>query len=383
MPWEETTRMKQRARFLLEFSSCLYTMSDLCARYGISRKTGYKWAGRYVEEELSQLGDRSRRPKSCPHRTAGEVESALVELRSQHPSWGPRKLLAWLQKRQPEVPWPAPSTIGDMLKRHGLVTARAASRRAPRGPLSPLLPATVANSLWTSDFKGQFLLGDRRLCYPLTVVDASSRYLLGVVGLDSVKDSGAWPVFDSLFREYGLPEAMRTDNGSPFASTAVARLSRLSVRWLKLGIRLERITPGHPEQNGSHERMHRTLKAETTRPPAAHAAAQQVKFDTFRKIYNEERPHEALGQQPPATRYVASLRPYSGTIPEPEYPGYYEVRSVQKNGHIYWHGQEVMISEALMGERVGLEEVDDGVWAVYFCTTLLARFRETDRKLYG
>lgn len=383
MPWDETTRTMQRARFVLEFDSCMYTMSELCARYGVSRKTGYKWVCRYAEGESGSLEDRSRRPKSCPHRTSEEKEKALVELRRKHPSWGPRKLLYWLEKRRPEVSWPAASTAGEVLRRHGLVTARVGSRRCGRAPVAPLSQATSPNAVWTSDFKGQFRTGDRRLCYPLTVVDAASRFILGIVGLDSVKEAGAWPVFERLFREYGLPLAMRTDNGSPFASTSVGRLSRLSVRWLKLGIRLERIAPGHPEQNGSHERMHRTLKEATALPPAANGLMQQARFDAFRQTYNEERPHEALGQNPPASRYEASPRPYPERVVEPEYPGHYEVRSVHSQGYIKWRGGELFVSEALAGERVGLEETADGIWALFFGNVLLGRFDERERKLYG
>jgi putative transposase len=383
MPWDETTRMTHRARFLLEFSSYLYTMTELCARYGISRKTGYKWANRYAEEEVPDLRDRSRRPKSCPHQMSGQVEAALVELRQKHPTWGPLKLRSRLEASQPDVDWPAPSTIGDLLKRQGLVTARPRSRAISRPPVSPLTQACEANEVWTGDFKGQFRTGDHRLCYPLTVVDSYSRFILGIVGLDSVKEAGTWRVFERLFREYGLPSVIRTDNGSPFASISIGRLSRLAVRWLKLGIRLERIEPGHPEQNGSHERMHRTLKDETTRPPAGNALLQQVWFDDFRGVFNTERPHESLGQKPPASRYQSSCRPYPGQLPEPEYPGHYEVRVVSSKGYMRWQGGEIFVSEALAGERIGVEETANGIWSVSFCDVLLARFHEGERKLYG
>src|SRR5262245_2132708 len=256
MPWDETTRMSQRARFAVEFSSCLYTMSELCRRYGISRKTGYKWAQRFAESETPDWTDRSRRPRSCPHCTTSSVESELLELRGQHPSWGPRKLRAWLESRRPEIEWPAASTVGDILKRNGLVRARRFSQRPPAMPVSALQAPSAPNDLWTSDFKGQFRLGDRQECYPLTVADAVSRYVLGLKGLRSVAGTGVRPVFERLFREYGLPSAIRTDNGSPFASTSLGRLSRLSVWWLKLGLRLERVALGHPEPHGSHERMH-------------------------------------------------------------------------------------------------------------------------------
>jgi putative transposase len=383
MPWDEASPMQQRARFLVEFSSCLYTMSELCRRYGISRKTGYKWAERFAEGGVAEFQDRPRRPKSCPHRTPPEIESALLEFRKRHPRWGPRKLLVRLEERSPEIEWPAASTIGDLLKRHGLVTARRFRPRPSRAPLTPLSEPRQANDLWTTDFKGQFRLGDGRWCYPLTVADAASRYLLAVTGLDSTQEVTAWPIFEDLFREYGLPAAIRSDNGSPFASVALGRLSRLSVRWLKLGIRLERIAPGHPEQNGAHERMHRTLKDETARPPAATASAQQACFDAFRQEYNEERPHEALGQRTPASRYRSSRRRYPKRPPEPQYPGHFEVRSVRSDGQIKWQGAYLFVSEALAGERVGLEETRDGEWSISFGAMLLGRFDAKERKVYG
>jgi putative transposase len=384
MPWEETTRMSRRVQFIAAFDSCQYSMTQLCERYGISRKTGYKWADRYEKEGLEGLKDRSRAPKSCPHNTSQELSEKLLELRRSHPTWGSRKLLAWLGKREPEATWPAASTVGGILKRHGLVEERGRSRRSWPPSGRPSVQAEAPNQVWSCDFKGQFRTGDGRLCYPLTVADGFSRFLLGLQGLDSVAGAQAWPVFERLFREYGLPEAIRSDNGSPFASaSAVARLSHLSVRWVKLGIRLERIEPGHPEQNGRHERMHRTLKQETARPPAASRAAQQERFDQFRSLYNEQRPHEALGQQTPAEFYRPSLRPYPSKISQLDYPGHFEVRWVRPNGGIKWQGEFLFLSQALSGERVGLEETADGVWTVYFGTLLLARFDEKERKLYG
>jgi transposase InsO family protein len=384
MPWEEMTRMKRRAEFVVAFDSCQYSMTELCERYGISRKTGYKWTDRYGKEGVEGLKDRSRAPRSCPHGTSSEISEKLLELRRSHPTWGPRKLLAWLRKREPEAIWPAASTVGGILKRQGLVEERRRSRRPWPPSGRPSVQAEEANQVWTCDFKGQFRTGEGRLCYPLTVADGFSRFLLAIQGLDSVAESQAWPVFERLFREYGLPEAIRSDNGSPFASArAVARLSRLSVRWAKLGIRLERIEPGHPEQNGRHERMHRTLKQETARPPAESRSAQQERFDQFRGLYNEQRPHEALGQRPPAELYRPSPRPYPSKISPLEYPGHFEVRGVRPNGEIKWQGEFLYLSEALSGERVGVEETADGIWTLYFGTLLLARFDEKERKLYG
>jgi transposase InsO family protein len=384
MPWEEATRMNRREQFVAAFDSCQYTMTELCERYGISRKTGYKWADRYGQEGVEGLKDRSRAPQSCPHGTSAEVSDKLLDLRRTHPTWGPRKLLAWLSKREPETAWPAASTIGGILKRHGLVEPRRKSRRTWPLGRHPLVEAEAANHVWTCDFKGQFRVGDGWLCYPLTVADGFSRFLLAIQGLDSVAESQAWPVFERLFRQYGLPEAIRSDNGSPFASAqALARLSHLSVRWVKLGIRLERIEPGHPEQNGRHERMHRTLKQETARPPAGSRSAQQERFDQFRSLYNEQRPHEALGQRTPQELYRPSPRPYPAKVLPLDYPRHCEVRAVRPNGGIKWQGKFLYLSEALRGERVGLEETADGIWTLYFGPLLLARFDERDQQLHG
>lgn len=384
MPWDETTRMSQRMRFISAFESCQFTMKELCERYGISRKTGYKWAHRYVEGGPGGLEDRPHVAKSLPHQVSEEKAKRLLELRRRFPHWGPRKLRAWLEQHQPEECWPAASTIGDLLKRHGLVEESRRSRRRAVPPRPPQVEAAGPNDVWSSDFKGEFRLGNSRLCYPLTVTDGFSRYLLGCQCLDSPTGEASQRVFESLFREYGLPSAILTDNGSPFAaSSSLGRLSRLSVWWIKLGIRPVLIQPGHPEQNGRHERMHRTLKAETTRPPAADASGQQERFEQFRLIYNEQRPHEALGQIPPAQVYAASLRPYPSRLQPWEYPGHFEARTVGHKGEIWWRGQELFVSRSLRGERVGLEEIEERQWSVYLGTVLIARFDEQERRMYG
>jgi len=383
MPWSETVEMS-RVKFIAELGSELYGMSELCEKHGISRKTGYKWKGRFGRQGAEGLKDRSRAPKHSPRQTSSEVAERLLELRRQHPSWGPRKLLAWLEKHEPGEGWPQASTVGGLLKRAGLVGAYRRRAARARPVTVARTEASGANEVWTSDFKGEFRTGDGRLCYPLTVVDGFSRFVLAIQGLPSVAGAGAWPVFERAFREYGLPRVIRTDNGNPFASSsALAGLSRLSVCWIKLGIGLERIEPGHPEQNGRHERMHRTLKAETARPPAANATGQQELFDRFRHEYNEQRPHEALGQRPPSELYRSSSRCYPGRLPQPEYPGHYEVRSVFRGGEIKWRGRYLFLSEALGGERVGLEEYDEGLWAVYFGALHLGRFDDRKRKIYG
>src|SRR5450830_1375967 len=296
MPWKETTGVKERMSFSIDIEQHFFSMAELCQRYGVSRKTGYKWIERFDEEGIEGLQDRSRAPRGCPHRTGEEIVERLLDARLAHPRWGARKLIPWLARRHRQVVWPSPSTAADILKRHGLVTDRrrrrhlnalSHARTEPRHP----------NHLWTADFKGQFRTRDGIYCYPLTVADGFSRYLLGCRALTSTQSRPTRSSFADLFRQYGLPEAIRSDNGTPFAAaTAIGRLSRLSVWWIRLGIRPELTKPSHPEQNGAHERMHRTLKADTARPPAGNRGAQQKKFDAFRREYNHERPHETLDQ---------------------------------------------------------------------------------------
>lgn len=381
MAWNETNPMKERVLFIDDLESNLYSMTELCDMYGISRKSGYKWVQRYVEEGVEGLKDRSRAPHSCPHRTEERVVEALLAARRAHPRWGPRKLLAYLKPREPEWAWPAASTAGDILRRAGLVEPR---RRRRQGPPArrPTVEATAPNDVWTIDFKGEFRTGDHRYCYPLTVVDLCSRYILGCKALHSTEFAGAQPALESRFRKYGLPRAILSDNGAPFSSQAICGLSRLSVWWIKLGIEPLLIQPSHPEQNGSHERMHRELKAETTRPPAGDLTAQQKRFNAFLKLFNEERPHEALGQRPPAELYESSPRAYPELLEPIEYPGHFEVRQVQSRGEISWQGGRLFVSEVLIREPVGLEEIDDGVWSLYFGPRLLARFDERDRSLH-
>lgn len=381
MPWDERTRMDQRVRFIGLLESTAYTMTELCREFGISRKTGYKWAQRYMEEGVDGLRDRSRAPKSCPHRTERRCEEALVGERKKHPRWGPRKLLAVLRRRQPEWRWPAVSTAGDILRRHGLVEPRRRRCRRP-APGKPEVVAEEPNVLWTADFKGQFRMGDGALCFPLTAADRYSRFLLDCRGRESVVTDGVRPVFQMMFQEYGLPEMILTDGGSPFAAAAAPRrLSRLSLWWVQLGIEPVVIQPGHPEQNGCHERMHRTLKAATARPPASDMASQQRCFDAFRHEYNEERPHESLEMRCPAELYTPSPRPYPNKLPPVTYPGHYEVRRVRGNGDIKLRGDRWYVSAILVGHRVGLEEIDDGLWSLYFGRLLLGRWNEREGSL--
>jgi len=353
-------------------------MSELCAEYGVSRKTGYKWLERFATEGVSGLDDRSRARKTQPDAVAEAVVERLVEVRRTFPKWGPRKVVAWLGEREPGLDLPAASTCGDILKRAGLVESRKRARPGPRRVAPPAVYA-APNAVWCTDFKGDFRMQDGRRCCPLTLTDGFSRKLLRCQGHVSTALEPCRPVFESAFREYGLPLAMRSDNGAPFASAGLGGLTRLSVWWLKLGITLEHIVPGHPEQNGRHERMHRTLKDETACPPRANMAEQQAAFDAFRSCYNDERPHEALGQKPPSSAYQASPRPYPDRVEAPEYPAFYEVRRVRPDGSIKWRGEHIYVSEALVREPVGLEPVADGIWLLHFAAAQLGTLDERDR----
>lgn len=380
MPWLETDVIKERNRFVQAYESGLFSMSELCERYGISRPTGYEWWARYQGQGLLGLQDRPRGPKSCAHKTPLAVEKALVSLRHKYPKWGPVTLLQRLEKLQPELELPAPSTAGEILKRHGLIEAR--KRRARhRHPGRPYVEMGSPNDVWTADFKGEFLTRDHRYCYPLTIADGCSRYLLACRGQRSAAYPGARAGFEGAFREYGLPLQILTDNGTPFASCAIGGLSRLAAWWIKLGIHPVRIEPGCPQQNGRHERMHRTLKAETTRPPAANLAAQQRCLERFRRRYNEERPHRALEGAVPAARYRPSARAYPEREPSITYPGHFKVLKVCANGCLSWRSRFIFVSQVLVGEPLGLEPVDDGIWSVHFATVLLARFDEREGRL--
>lgn len=382
MPWRTTDPMHERMKFVSLYEEQLYSVSELCRRFGISRETGYKWVRRYEEEGAEGLKDRSRAPKHCPHRTSADVEAALLAVRAKHPTWGPRKILAYLARRRPTLPLPAASTVGELLARQGLTQPRR-RRRNWKHPGEVPLVTSDPNEVWTADYKGQFKTQDGVYCFPLTVADAHTRFLLGVDALLSTKQVEARPVFERLFREYGLPGAIRTDNGVPFATQAIAGLSVLSVWWIKLGIQHQRIEPASPQQNGAHERMHKTLKAETTRPPQKNRAAQQGRFEGFRGEFNQERPHEALQMQTPASLYAPSGRPMPERIPAPEYPGHYLVRRVSRAGTFRFKNRQLFLSDALIQEPIGLEEIEDGLWSLYFCQLLLARLDERDFRLRG
>ena len=368
MPWKETRVEEERLKFIVE---CLdeqsgWTMSEVCAAFGVSRKSGYKWLKRYRDAGVEGLRERGRAPRNHPNAIPVAVVKELIAARRKHRHWGPRKLVAVLKRANPGSPWPAPSTAGSILRRHGLIQPRRRRRRAIAGANTALSTPTHANHVWAVDYKGWFRLRDGQRCDPLTISDVFSRYVLACRRVPRLSAYYARPVFERTFREYGLPEVIRSDNGTPFASTGLGGLSRLSVWWVKLGIGLERIVPGRPDQNGQHERMHLTLKRETTLPPCANAAAQQRSFERFRREFNRERPHEALSDTVPAQWYQPSTRPYPSKIPEVEYPQEFEVRRVRSSGEILWQGSGVYLSEALVGERVGLQSVSDRHWRICF-----------------
>ena len=382
MPWREMSPMEQRLDFLREYDTELFTMTELAAHYGVSRKTAYKWLERYHVEGERGVLDRSRRPHHSPQATPAEVVDAVVALRRRHPRWGAKKLLAILRRRDPAAAWPARSTVCDLLKQRGLVESSRPRCRAPVSPRPPLAPITAVNQVWTTDFKGEFRTGDSRYCYPLTLRDGWSRFVLRCDALANRTTRATRARFERAFAEYGLPDRIRSDNGGPFASPGLGGLSQLSVWWLRLGIVPERIAPGHPEQNGSHEQFHAVLKAETARPPAATIGAQQRRFTRFCAEYNYERPHEALDDEPPAARYQPSRRSLPRRLPGLEYPGHTEIRLVATNGCLSWAGEPLFLATALAGEHVAFEEVDDGIWTISFATVVLARFDERQRRIH-
>jgi transposase InsO family protein len=365
MPWRESKALDERKRFIDEWLKREEDFSELCRRYGITRQTGYKWANRYAETGEAGLVEQSRIPHQCPHAISQAVSEAVVELRRQHPRWGPRKLRAYLQRHRPEQAWPATSSIGALLNREGLAHRRRPRRRTP--PYSaPLAHAQAPNQVWCADFKGWFYCADGSRCDPLTITDAFSRYLLRCRTVPKTDGVEAQAVFEAAFREYGLPEAIRTDNGPPFASRAPAGLSRLSMWWMRLGIRHERIEPGCPEQNGRHERMHQTLKEETACPPKTNLRRQQQAFEQFQQEYNQLRPHEALSYQTPASWYVASARLFPSRLTDLAYPPEAQLRRISQQGSVKWKGSRAFVSEVLAREAVGLVEVEEDFLEVYY-----------------
>ena len=381
MPWRATDLMDERAKFVHRLEAG-ERMSDLCREFEISRKTGYKVLKRYQEEGLEGLINRSRRPSRSPNRTPQHLVDLIVDLRRKRPTWGPKKLRWKLEQCFPGVKLPAQSTIAVVLKREGLVKGRKRRHRATPTP-GPLTDAKVPNQVWAMDFKGQFRLGNGRYCYPLTVTDQFSRYLLWCEAQENTRGEPVIRSFGRLFETYGLPKTIRSDNGSPFASTGRCGLSPLGVWLLRLGIKLERIQPSHPEQNGRHERMHRTLKAETTRPARKTFLAQQERFDDFRQDFNTQRPHEAIGMKPPATVYAKSEVLYTPYLAPLLYPLHDCACRVKQNGCVFFGplNTSIYIGTAFRGEQIGFRELDDGCWLVQFMDIELGYLDKTTKTL--
>jgi putative transposase len=372
MPWKETRAVDERLRFIAAVQEDPKgNFARLCARFGISRAKGYKWVQRYRELGPAGLEDRKPIAHVCPHKTPDDVVDRIVALRKEHPYDGPKKLrVRLLDMAEPELRVPAASTIGEILGRYGLIRPRRARLRVPPSP-SPLEPCSEPNDVWCVDFKGHFACGDGVRCHPLTISDGASRYLIKCEALARPTDEQVRPHFERAFCEFGLPTRMRSDNGPPFASKAIGGLSRLSVWWIQLGIVPERIEPGQPQQNGRHERLHRTLKEHTASPPRATMSEQQRAFDRFRADYNEHRPHEALSMKTPASHYEPSLRAMPERPREPEYSEGFVVRRVAPNGCFSWRGQMLHVGHLLVSQPLGLREIDSDEWELFYGPLLI------------
>jgi transposase InsO family protein len=366
MPWKEVTAVNERMEFVARLKAG-ERMSDLCREFGISRKTGYKFERRYEEHGPRGLYDVSRRPKRLARQISGGIQTAILELKRDQPTWGAAKIQEVLRRRHPEMEIPVRSTIHDLLDRYGLVQKRSKRRRYHAYPTLREQDIHAPNQLWCADFKGQFRMGNAKYCYPLTVSDFHSRYLLGCEAMESTQSESAQEGFEWIFREYGLPTRLRTDNGVPFSSRSVQGLSSLSVWWMRLGIQVERIEPGKPQQNGRHERMHRTLKEDIRPRLSKNLLAQQEQLDRFREDFNERRPHEALKMKCPADVYKPSLKRFPDRLPEPVYPNHDLVREVYASGSVLFReGKSFFISAALADQTVGFEEEEDGLWRINF-----------------
>jgi transposase InsO family protein len=368
MPWKETSAMDQRIQLLADWLSGAYRKSELCRIYGISRPTADKWISRYEQRGPQGLAELGCAPHRHPNRTAAELRALIVQTKLQRQKWGPKKVLDWLRRERPELKWPADSTAGEILKQAGLVQARQRRRRV--APYSePFGECGAPNQSWSADFKGDFVMGNGRRCYPLTISDNFSRYLLLCRALERPRHEEVQPWFEWVFRQAGLPEVIRTDNGVPFASLALGGISQLSKWWIKLGIKPERIQPGKPAQNGRHERMHRTLKDAVA--PQRDLQEQQQQYDPFLEEYNCERSHEALGRKTPGSVHCTSPRSFPAKLPEVQYESGVTIRQVRHNGQIKWRGHLIYLSEVLAKEPVGLKPIDNGSWEVRYSFHLL------------
>lgn len=376
MPWKESTKMSQRVELIRKWESKLYTVSELAEEFGVSRPTVYEWTQRFLDYGLPGLSDRPSVPGSCPHRTPEAIAEQIIAAKHAHPFWGPSKLIKLLKREDAEVAWPSASTAGAILDRAGLVSHRP-NRRRGVSLNARALKASESGEMMTADHKGQFRMGNSKYVFPVTINDPVSRYVYAIDGKTSTSYREARSAFEPVFIDYGVPIYIGTDNGAPFScSQALAGLSQLSVWWIKLGITPVRIHRGCPWENGIHERMHKTLKAETARPPARNAREQQKRFDAFRVEFNTVRPHDGIDGRRPVELVKKCRRPYSARRLESEYPGHYETRKVRPTGEIRWAGRLLFLSQTLAGERVGLTEMADGVWSIYFCHIELGRYDE-------
>ena len=380
MPWSES-RVDARKKFIEESLSGMWTVVELARRHGISRKTAYKILGRFAEHGVAGLVDESRARHRQDHRTPRDIERRIVAAKRRYPCWGPRKILALLQRRHPDVAWPARSTVGDILRRAGLVTPRRPRRTVTPSSGSALAPAREPNDLWCTDFKGHRLSGIDERLEPFTLGDAFSRFSLACTLVESTSTDVVWPHFERAFRAYGLPRRLRSDNGPPFASTGLCGLSGLSVRLIRLGIRPERIAPGKPQQNGMLERFHLSLELEAMTPPAATVARQEKRLEKFRRRFNHVRPHEALDDRTPADVYTPSPRRYPRRMLDFEYARHVPVRSVRTDGSVRWGGDHVFLSETLAGQRVGFVQAAEDHWSVRFGPVEVALFDEVSRSM--
>lgn len=379
MPWKETCQMDERKQMILDWKSNKYSILELASIYRVSRQAIYKWIRRYQSE--LKFEELSRAPHTVWNRTPDEQIQAILEAKKAHMKWGPKKVIAYLKMQHPEVNWPCVTTAGNWLRRHGLVVKRKRIKRIPLYQL-PFSDCNAPNSIWSADFKGHFQMGDKQYCYPLTISDNYSRYILQCRGLlkPCHIDCRVW--FEYTFREYGLPDAIRTDNGTPFTACSLTGIGRLSKWWIQLGITPKRTGKASPQENGRHERMHRTLKADTTKPPGANLELQQKKFDAFVDEFNTIRPHEALGQLPPANFYISSNKPYPAKIRQPEYAADMEIRKVKQNGSIKFSDYEIYIGTVLHNEYLGLREIDNDRWEVYYYHYPLGILDLAQRKLF-
>lgn len=380
MPLQEMTIVDWREQMALQALDSRYTVTEVAIMYGVSRPTVRFWRERYRSEGRSGLEDRSHAPESCPHRTPAAIEALIVAERQQW-GWGSKKILQRLKEAHPALSFPKRATVDAVLARHDLVRRRPRPKRRAPAPFARRYKATEPGELMTIDFKGQFRLQNGVWCYPLTIVDNVSRYLLACQALHSTQFAPMWPVLERVFREHGLPRALQSDNGAPFGPTS-GRYSSLSVRLMMLDIQPIFIRPGYPGDNGSHERMHRDLKAEATRPPSTTFRAQQARFDTFRTTYNEERPHEGIQMQRPARLYTPSPRPFPRRVPSPDYPAWWETRKVSSRGQIHWHHRPIQVSEAFAGQTIAFEPIDDGLWNIHFYRMTVGRFDERTMEIY-